>query len=611
MLQDIRDKSQGIVVKIIVGFIVVTFALFGVDALVTGFTTSDTVAEVNGTEIKREELLQMAEMQRRQLIAAMGTQINPALLDDNLLQRRALEELIQRAVLANNAKELNLSVSEDQVARYLLQAEQFQIDGRFNEARYFEFIRSLGYTPLAFQERIKQDLLLQQPRSVFANASFVLDNEVDLVSKLQNQQRSYDYIRLSLAQETEKTNVTETEVEDYFANNRKSFVKPEQVKLDYILLSSLDFQDKVTITAEELQAAYNNAIATESPEERLASHILIETNENRTNDEALAFAQKLKGEIDGGAKFSDLAKEHSDDLGSKSDGGNLGYVATGTMVTEFEEVLFAMTEGQVSDVVETEFGYHIIQLQEVVSSEAPTYEAMEAELRQALKESKSRQAMIDAQEDILDLAYASDDLTTIATEYNVDVLQSEWFGRQGGSELISQNSQVVTAAFSPELLEENLNSNLIELNEEQIAVVRKRDYQPEEEETFAEARDQIFQILLQEKAVKNLAEKAELIKENSANNKWETVTAASRGSDEIATLAFDLAHPTEAAPTIAVKDLQDGDKVVIRLNDVIAGEVSSDETQRDYIARYLSQSNTQLLTVAHQEVLQNLADIDR
>ncbi|TBR45005.1 peptidylprolyl isomerase [Marinomonas agarivorans] len=611
MLQDIRDKSQGIVVKIIVGFIVVTFALFGVDALVTGFTTSDTVAEVDGTEIKREELLQTAEMQRRQLIAMMGTQINPALLDDNLLQRRALEELIQRALLTNNAEKLNLSVSDEQVTRYLLEAEQFQIDGQFNSARYFEFIRSLGYTPLSFKDRVKQDLLLQQPRNVFANANFVLDSEVDLVSKLQNQQRTYEYVRLSLAEETEKTNITETEVEDYFAANRKNFIKPEQVKLDYIILSSVDFQEKVTITDDELRTAYNNAIATESPEERLASHILIETGEDRSANEALVLAEELKQQLDTGVEFAELAKEYSDDLGSKADGGSLGYVTPGMMVEEFEETLFSMAEGQISDVIETEFGYHIIELKEIASTDAPSYESMEAELRQTLLENKARQAMIGAQEDILDLAYASDDLTAIATEYNAEILQSDWFGRQGGDELISQNSQVVTAAFSSELLEENLNSDLIELNEEQIAIVHKNDYQPEEEKTLVEARDEIFQILLQEKALQSLTAQAESIKENPAAVKdWQVVEAANRGNDEITTLSFDLAHP-QAEPTIAIKSLQDGDLVVLKLNQVIEGEISSDEIQRDYIKRYLSQSNTELLTNAHQQVLQSLADIDR
>jgi len=611
MLQGIRDKSQGIVVKIIVGFIVVTFALFGVDALVTGFVNSDTVAEVDGTEITRIELLQMAEIQRRQLISVMGDQLNPALLEDTLLQRRALEELIQRTVLVNNAEELNLSVSDEQVNRYLLQAEQFHSDGKFDQTRYLEFIRSLGYTPLAFKQRIKQDLLIQQPRSVISNSNFILANEIDQVSKLQNQQRNYDYVRFSLAEETEKTQVSDAEIEVYFAQHDKDFMLPEQVKLDYVIISSVDFQNTISVTNEELQAAYRNATSTKPPEERLASHILIEENDNRTFEEAKIFAQSLKERIDAGAMLDDLARVHSDDIGSKSAGGNLGYITPGAMVPEFEDALFSLAVDQISDVIETEFGFHIIELREIVSSKTPTYEAMEVQLRENLIEEKSQQAMLSAREDIVDLAYASDDLESISEEYGINVMHSDWFGRQGGEELISENSEVVTASFSAELLEDKLNSGLIELNEEQIAIVRIQEHKPEAQQLLAEAKDEIFTILLNEKASANLMANAEKSQSDPASNKWEKIDSANRGTDEITTLAFELAHPQETQSTLAIKTLGDGDLVLLRLNKVIEGEVSADETQRGYIEQYLSQNNTELLTAAHQQTLQSLSTIER
>mgnify|MGYP000179802136 CR=1 FL=1 len=140
MLQDIRDKSQGIIVKVIIGVVIVTFALFGVEALVQSFTSTDTVAEVDGKEISRMQLLQSAETQRRQLISMMGGQIDPAMLEENALQRRALDELIQRTVMMNQAEQLNLGVSDAQVDAYLLQAEQFQTDGQFDQNKYLNFI---------------------------------------------------------------------------------------------------------------------------------------------------------------------------------------------------------------------------------------------------------------------------------------------------------------------------------------------------------------------------------------------------------------------------------------------------------------------------------------
>lgn len=610
MLQGIRDKSQGIVVKIIVGFIAVTFALFGVDALVTGFGNTDKVAEIDGTEITRVDLLQMAEVQRRQLITAMGDQLNPALLDDNLLQRRALEELIQRTVLANNAEKLNLSVSDDQVNNYLLQAEQFKTDDKFDQARYLEFIRALGYSPLAFKQRIQQDLLIQQPRSVLVNSNFVLPNEVDQVSKLQNQQRTYDYIRLSLADEMENTQVSDVEIEKYYSEHASDFMLPEQVQLDYVILSSIDFHNKVSVTDAELDVAYQNAIATSPPEERLASHILIEENENRTKEEARLLAVDLKKQLDEGASFSSLAKKFSDDLGSKSSGGNLGYITTGSMVPEFENALFSLAVDQISDVVETEFGFHVIELREIIRPETPTFTQLESELRANLIEEKSKQAMLTAREDMIDLAYASDDLEPLAEEYETNIMHSDWFGRQGGDELISSNSEIVTSAFSAELLEDKLNSNLIELNDEQVAVVRVREHQPEAQKELSAAKNEILTVLLNTKATNSLIAEAETLKSNSVQGNWKTVDAASRGVDEVTTFAFQMAQP-DSEPTIAVNTLRDGDIVLIRLKEVIEGAASADSTQRGYIERYLGQSNAELLTLAHQKALQSMSDIEQ
>lgn len=611
MLQDIRDKSQGIVVKIIIGFIVVTFALFGVDALVTGFTTSDTVAEVDGVEITRTELLQSAEIQRRQLISMMGAQIDPALLEDTLLQRRALDELIQRAVLTNNANELNLAVSDGQVDQYLIQAEQFQTDGKFDQNKYLNFIQTLGYTPLAFKQRIKQDILLQQGRIALSSSDFVLANQVDQVLKLQNQQRSYDYVRFSLADETKNTQVSDAEIKAYFDENTQAFQNPEQVKLDYVIISSVDFQDRVNVSSTELEQAYQAATSEAPKEERLASHILIETNDERSDDEARALAQEIKDKIDSGTKFEVLAKQYSDDLGSKNAGGNLGYVSAGMMVPEFENVLFSMVVDQVSGVVETEFGYHLIELREIASVDTPSLAEMEPELRQEIVDRKAHDALLSAQEDITDLAYASDDLDTLSTEYNVNIMHSDWFGRQGGAELISSNAQAIAAAFSPELLEDGLNSGLIELNEEQVAIVRINEHKEQSDMSLEEAESDVKAIVLKQKATASLKKKAEAMLNTSDKSNWTRVELANRGRDDVSEMVFKMARPQAEQVTTKIETLIDGDLVLVSLSQVKDGETGEYEAQRDYIERYLNQSGVAQSIAAHQAALESRAVVER
>jgi len=608
MLQDIRDKSQGIVVKIIVGFIVVTFALFGVDALVNSFTSSDTVAEVDGVEITRTQVLQGAETQRRQLISLMGGQINPALLEDNLLQRRALDELIQRAVLANQAKELGLGVSDAQVDAYLLQAEQFQTNGQFDQNKYLNFIRSLSFTPLAFKERIKQDVLIQQPRNAIAGSEFVLPYQITNVSELQSQERSYDYVSFSLADESENTSVSEDELKAYYEANKASFKTPEQVKLDYVVISSSDFYNDVNVTDAELQDAYIASISALGQEERSASHIQIDTSD-RSDGDAQQIIEEVQAKLNAGESFSDLAAEYSDDIGSKNDGGNLGYLVKGTIDEDFDDALFSMKVGDVKS-VKSQFGYHLIKLNEIVKSDAPSFASKEAELRQQLLEVKARDALLTAHEDITDLAYASDTLNAIAKEYSVDVLQSAYFGREGGSDDITSNAVVIAAAFDVSVLEDNQNSNLIELSDDQVAVVHLNDHKPESFQTYDETKEQVTSIVVQNKALESLKAKAETAKEFQGTV-WSSVENAKRGQDELTSLAFSLAHPQEGTPVVEVKGLSNGDLALIRLNKVNAGTEEVSEDQELAYEQYLNQIQATLSTEGQQNFLTSKANIDR
>ncbi|SBS30228.1 Peptidyl-prolyl cis-trans isomerase D [Marinomonas aquimarina] len=609
MLQDIRDKSQGMIVKTIIGVVIVTFALFGVEALVQSFTSTDTVAEVDGKEITRMQLLQASETQRRQLISMMGGQIDPAMLEENALQRRALDELIQRSVLMNQAESLNLGVSDAQVDAYLLQAEQFQTDGQFDQNKYLNFIRSLGFTPLAFKERIKQDVLIQQTRNALAGSEFVLPSQVDHIVALQNQKRSFDYVRYSLADKTEQVNVTDEELREYYDQNQASFVSPEQVKLDYVVVSVADIQDQVEVSDTELNDAYQARVASFQGEERAAAHILIDTS-SRSSDEAQAVVAEIQAKLADGQAFADLAAEYSDDLGSKDNGGDLGYVSRGIMVGDFEDALFAMQEvGQVES-VETEFGYHLIQLNDISETQAPSLDDMRAELMDELIAQKAKDQLLGEHENITDLAYASDDLSAIASAYGVAVLTTDYFGRNGGSDEISSAPAVISAAYSPTVLEDGHNSDLIELSEEEVVVVHVNDHKPAAQQTFAEAKDVIASIVVQQKAVDELQAQAEQALVSGETN-WTLVEAAERGQDEVASLAFGLAHPAEGDVTTGVETASNGDLVAIRLTSVTEGDNVVEEAQKEVYQNYLSQTLSTLTLRAQQETLQNAAEIVR
>ncbi|MBM6551935.1 SurA N-terminal domain-containing protein [Marinomonas ostreistagni] len=608
MLQDIRDKSQGIVVKVIIGVVIVTFALFGVEALVQSFTTSDTVAEVDGQEITRTQLMQTAETQRRQLISMMGGQIDPAMLEDNVLQRRALDELVQRAVLSNQAKALNLGVSDAQIDAFLVQVEQFQTNGQFDQNKYLNYIRSLAMTPLAFKERIKQDMLIQQSRNALIGSEFVLPSQIEYVSRLQNQQRSFDFVRFSLADQMEQMDVSEEALAAYYDEHQQSFVSPEQVKLNYVLISAEDLEQDIEISDAELQSAYEAYVGNFQNEEREAAHILIDTA-SRSDDEAQALVEQIQTELAEGADFADLAAQYSDDLGSKDNGGDLGYVTRGIMVEPFEDALFAMQEGDV-ETVETEFGYHIVKLNEIVATDAPSLDEVRAELMADLVPQKAQEQLLAEHENITDLAYASDDLDALADEYNTSVLTTDFFGRDGGSDDITTAPAVISAAYSPTVLEDGHNSDLIELSDTQVVVVNLNQHNQAAQQSFEEAKDAITEIVMQQQAAQALQQMAQA-QLNSEDADWTSVNNADRGQNEVASLAFGLAYPEDGKPTLAVETMSNGDVVALRLREVTQSETQVSDAERETYENSLRQIFYRSTLQARQALLESNAEIER
>lgn len=609
MLQDIRDKSQGIVVKVIIGVVIVTFALFGVEALVQSFTSSDTVAEVDGKEITRTQLLQTAETQRRQLISMMGGQIDPSMLEENVLQRRALDELIQRAVMFNHAQDLNLGVSDAQIDAFLVQVEQFQTNGQFDQSKYLNYIRSLAMTPLAFKERIKQDMLIQQSRNAIIGSEFVLPSQIDYVSRLQSQQRSYDFVRFSLADQMEQVDISDDTLKAYYEEHKQSFVSPEQVKLNYVLITASDLEQDISVSDDELKSAYEAYLANFQDEEREASHILIDTS-SRSDDEAKALIKTIQDKLEQGASFAELAEQYSDDLGSKENGGDLGYVTPGSMVEPFDKTLFAMEEGDV-DTVKTEFGYHLIQLNAIHATKAPALADVRDELEAEILPQKAKQKLLAEHETITDLAYASDDLDALAKEYGETVLTTDFFGRDGGNDDITTAPAVISAAYSPTVLEDGHNSDLIELSDDKVVVIKLNEHRAAAQQTFAEAKDAITDIVVQQEASQALEAKAEQQLTATDATNWKVVNQAERGQNEVASLAFGLAHPKEGQPTLAVKTASNGDKVALRLRQVSEPDVTLNDTERSAYESSLRQIYYRSTLQARQALLQGSAEVER
>lgn len=511
MLQNIRDKSSSWVVKVIVGFIILTFAMFGLDAIVGAFTGgSDEVATVNDAKISRYDLETATQRQVRQVLSQMGPDADPSNLNENLIRQRALQGLIDREAALQAAQEGGLVVSELQIDRLILSTPEFRgPDGQFSPDQFNTMLRTVGMMPRQFREELRKDVLINQFQGGVSLSEFLPKKYVEQVMALDSQTRDISYVALKAEQQL-NVSVSDADVERYYQDNRTLFSLPERVQLNYIRISQDDFLADASVTDAELESAYNRYEQTSRRQASYyASHILLDTEE-RSQDEAVAELKALKKRIDEGASFAELAKEFSDDIGSSANGGKLGLVEPDSFDADFEQALFSLEEGGVSDPVVTEFGVHLVYLDKKELPVVASLDEMKPTLLAELKANKAAKKYLLMTEELANAAFASSDLQAPAEEFKLDVESTALFSAQGG-EGIASHPSVIRAAFSEVVKDNGENSDLIELDDKSAVVIRAAVVKAPSIQPLEEVAEQISQKLTLEKQVKAVEKQAETL----------------------------------------------------------------------------------------------------
>lgn len=624
MLQNIRDNSQGWIAKTIIGVIIALLALTGVDAIFTGTSNSQNAAKVDGVEITSVELTQAVEMQRRQLLQQLGRDFDASLLDEKLLREAALNGLIERTLLLNSARDAKFAFSQQSLDQVILNTPEFLVDGQFNADRFDQVIRQLGFSRLQFRQMLEQEMLIGQLRAGLANSSFVTDAEVQAFSALEQQTR--DFATLTLNADLAAVALSDDDIKAYYEAQASQFMSPEQLVLEYVELKKDAFFDQVEVSAEDLQSAYENEIANLA-EQRRAAHILVEVSDTLNDDQAQAKLIEVQKRLEQGDEFAALAKEFSDDSGSAADGGDLGFAGPGVYDPAFEEALYGLSENAVSAPVRSEFGWHLIKLLEVQAPEVPSFASLEEKLQDDLKARHVEQRFVEVAKDLEDSAFEASDLAQPAQELGLEVKTTEAFGRQGGSEGLTANRQVIQAAFSDEVLEDGSNSSVIELDPNTVVVMRVKEHnKPEQlplEQVSESIRAQLTQVRASE-AVKlegeaqlnALREGVTPVMQADAGQGWNVTEAATRSQEGVEPLVlqalFRMGKPEAAdKPTFTGVSLSNGDFVIVRLNGVSQPEqVLADEEKAMY-ARFLASRAGQKDFAAFRKQLEEKADIER
>ncbi|MCE6977154.1 peptidylprolyl isomerase [Pseudomonas frederiksbergensis] len=622
MLQNIRDNSQGWIAKTIIGIIVVLMAFTGIEAIFQATTNSQDAAKVNGEEISQNELNQAVDMQRRQLMQQLGKDFDASLLDEKMLRESALKGLIDRKLLLQGAEKSKFAFSEAALDQVILQTPEFQVDGKFNAERFDQVIRQLGYSRLQFRQMLAQEMLIGQLRAGLAGSGFVTDAQVLAFARLEKQTR--DFATLNVKADPAAVKLTDDEVKAYYDEHAKEFMTPDQVVIDYLELKKASFFDQVSVKDEDLQAAYQKETANLS-EQRRAAHILVEVNDKVTEAQAKAKIEEVQARLAKGEKFEALAKEFSQDPGSANNGGDLGFAGPGVYDPAFEKALYSLAKDQVSEPVRTDFGFHLIKLLGVEAPEVPTFASLKDKLTRELKTQQVEQRFVEATKQLEDSSFESSDLAQPAQDLKLTVHTSAPFGREGG-EGVAANRAVVTAAFSPEVLDEGANSTAIELDPETVIVLRAKEHRKPEQLPLESVAASIRAQLTKEHASAAAKTKADQLIASLRDGKtaldkaidgqnWKVTAAATRAQEGIDPTVlqalFRMPKPvSKDKPTFSSVTLADGSLVIVRLNGVNEAAAPTEEEKVQY-RRFLASRIGQQDFAAYRKLLESEAEIKR
>ncbi len=585
MLQSIRDRAQGWIAWVIVGLIILTFALFGIDQYARGDKVV-VVAEVNGENITGKEFLTLYNRQKSRLEEQFGDMYDQV-VEDKELRSQVLDALVESELMRQWAKEKHMLITDQQLAAAIHSAEVFQQDGKFSDKIYEEVLMRNGLNIARFEYEQRQYLLEGQFAALTMSSTFATPFEVEQLAKLQGQERDVSYLRIDQRPFLKTVNIPETLIKETYEKNLAQYVEPEKVSIDYIELSQDKIADSIEVNDALIQAYYdeNKGLFT-VPEKRHAKHILISVDAE--TEEALALAQKTVAEVQeklaAGESFEALAKTYSQDPGSAESGGDLGLFEQGMMVPEFDEVVFALEIGQVSEPVKTDFGYHIIKLEGIEPKQVQPLETVKAEVAEQFKMEEAERQYFDLLEQLTTVAYEqSDSLEPAADAVGIPVQTSEVFSQEGGAGEILSNPKVLTSAFSEELLNEHLNSEPIELGANRSVIIRVNQYVEQRQKPLAEVSDAIKAQLTRQVAIEEAAKLADtlLVKLDAGENpeslmrdgiEWNVVGWIARNTQKVlpqmVSEAFKTPKPEEDAVSWHSFQLNTGDTILLRVSGV-------------------------------------------
>jgi peptidyl-prolyl cis-trans isomerase D len=548
MLQKIREKITGWVAWAIIITIGVVFAVWGIDL---SFTPRAVAAKVNGVEVPVEPVRRAYQEQISRFQQAFRGDVPEEIAAE--IRRGVIEQFVRRELLQQRVAQQRYRISDEELLEHIQSFEVFQVGGRFSMDAYRAALAGAGYTPAAFEAEQRRNLEIQQLQDAIVLSSFVTPEELERRLALQRELREVEWVALPLDRFKDGIEISDAEVEARYQANPERWLTPESVDLEYIEVRLDQLADQVEIDEDELRAFFEMETRREPErylgrERRKAAHILVRPGDDPRAAEARI--GELRARIEAGEDFAAVAKEASEDPGSARAGGELGWVERGMMVPAFEEALFALEAGSVSQPVRTEFGWHLVLVEDVEQLGGATFEGAREELQRDFARRQAEDRFYDNAEALAQLAFENpDSLQPAADQLGAEVREAASVTRFGGPG-IGANRAVVEAAWSEAVFERRENSALLEVGDGHAVVIRVAAHHPPELRPLQDVAEQIIAELRSELAAGLALAAGELARERLVAGDAVAEVAEALSGDHVAGLTVvrdDVTVPPEVS----------------------------------------------------------------
>lgn len=504
MLQAINDRLKGIVGGVIVFLLSITFASWGIQEYLTG-GKEKYAASVNGTEISAREYENAVDKQRQRYQSLFGANMPTDAAFEQKMKQQVLDQLVLQRVLGQTVESADFRISDQQLIDKIREIEAFQQDGKFAAATFQQILGAQNMSVEDFYQLYRRDLMALQLQKGITSSVVIGKTSLQTYDALQHQSRDVSYVSFNHAKVVADISVTDDEVNKYFIEHQAGYQHPEQASISYLELSADNINVAATVDEEQLRRQYAEYVAgLAASDERRARHILIQLDPAAPADVKAQAKKKIEdilAQLKSGKSFAGLAQQYSDDTESASKGGDLGWIGKGMTESAFEQKLFAMNRpGEISDIVATAFGYHIIQLDEIKSAKVDSFEIRKAQLVKAAQQQEIDNLFYERSEQLATLAYENDQsLLPAADALGLKIQNTAMFTRSGGTG-IAANESIRKAVFSDVVLKEGRNSEVIELGKNHVVVLRINEHQPAKPMTLEEVKPFVEMAVKAEKA---------------------------------------------------------------------------------------------------------------